>query len=149
MSQFIRTLLILTLKCWRPFQYFKQHMKPCGHSTGMALEKLWKSFPSGLPSHFASLCFCVLHCTALTQTLCPFTTKLALFCQHDMLNQLVVGSETPDPVILSKVKLQRLGNGSAFPTGCDQHDFNLTNTGLTTPLQMRFKLGFCTLWYVF
>lgn len=99
-----------------------------------------------------SLCLPVLLCSALNSTdtnLMPIHTKASSFLPA-WYAELACGGikETPDAVILSKVKLRRLGNGSAFPTGCDQHDFNLTNTGLTTPLQMRFKLGFCTLWYV-
>lgn len=57
--------------------------------------------------------------------------------------------QTSDSVILSKVKLQSLGNRSVFPAGCDQYDFHLRNTGLTSPFQVRFKAGSCTLWYVF
>lgn len=150
-AQFIRIVLILTLKCWRPFQYFKQHMKPCGESTRLALEASWKPCPSGLPSDFAYLCFCVLHwITLLYKNLMPTQTKTRYFLPAQYAELACGGIKwTPNSVILPEVNLQRLSNRSVFPVGCDQYDFHLRNIGLTTPFQVRFKLGSCILWYVF
>lgn len=100
-----------------------------------------------------SFCLSVLLCSALNSTdtnLLPTQTKARYFLPAQYAELACGGiKETPDSVILSKVKLQRLGNGSAFPSGCDQRNFHHRNTRLTTPFQISFKLGSCTLWYVF
>lgn len=113
----------------------------------------WKSIGRRSLWPTKSLCLPVLLCSALNSTdtnFRPTQTKASYFLSAQYAKLARGGiKETPDSVILSKVKLQRLGNGSAFPTGYDQRDFHFRNTGLTAPFQMRFKLGSCTLWYVF
>jgi len=99
------------------------------------------------------LCLLVLLCSALSNAdknlmSTQNNTSYFLLAQYA---ELACGGikQIPDSVILSKMKLQRLGNRTIFPIGCDQYDSHLRNTGLTTPFQVRFKLGCCTLWYVF
>lgn len=99
-----------------------------------------------------SPCLPVLLCSALSITnriLMATQTKTGYFLPAQYIELACGGIEqTPDSVILTKVKLQRPDNRSVFPAGYDQHDFDVGITGLATPFQVRFKQGSCTLWHV-